>query len=116
MTPIPIKMAGHPSKLYLLEQDAELVHTPGFLSVDEKGALWLESKGYPWEHQTVRSVRSLRANAWFAEDPRSVYIYSGQRWNPAPFAPALAALRDRLTDALHERMNSALATLYSNGA
>lgn len=115
MAPISIKVSDRPGNKHLLDGGAELVHVPAFLPTDERAVLWDESQGYPWAHQTIRGVRTLRANAWFADDARAVYAYSGQRWSPVPLAPSLVALRERLEGAFHERMNSVLATLYPNG-
>ena len=98
-----------------LEPGAELVLVRGFLAEPERAALLAESASYPWEQKPVMGMPTLRANAWFAEDARAVYEYSGQRWVPAPLTPLQTALRDRLEPVLGERMNAVLAGYYPHG-
>ena len=98
-----------------LEPGAELVLVRGFLAEPERAALLAESASYPWEHQPVMGMPTLRANAWFAEDARAVYEYTGQRWVPAPLTLLQSALRDRLEPMLGERMNAVLAAYYPHG-
>jgi alkylated DNA repair dioxygenase AlkB len=98
-----------------LEAGAELLLVRGFLAEPERTALLAESASYPWEHQAVMGMPTLRANAWFAEDARAVYEYTGQRWVPAPLTPLQTALRDRLEPMLGERMNAVLAGYYPHG-
>jgi alkylated DNA repair dioxygenase AlkB len=100
---------------YVLEHGAELVLVPGFLTLSERCAFLDESASYPWEHQPVMGMPTLRANAWFADAARAVYEYTGQRWVPTPLTPLMSALCDRLEPVLDERMNAVLAAYYSHG-
>jgi alkylated DNA repair dioxygenase AlkB len=113
--PVPADFAGRSATLYALDHGAELVFVPGFLTEVEKERLLDESQKYPWARQPVMGVLTLRSNAWFAEDPRAVYKYSGQSWTPEPLTPQQVEVRDRLTAALGERMDSVLATHYPHG-
>ena len=88
----------------------------GFLAEAERAALLAESAGYPSKLQKpVMGMPTLRANAWFADDARAVYEYTGQRWVPAPLTPLQIALRDRLDPMLGTRMNAVLAAYYPHG-
>lgn len=110
-----VDLAGHPACVHVLEHGAELVLAPGFLTPSERTALLEESRRYPWARQPVMGVLTLRSNAWFAEDSRAVYEYTGQRWTPVPLTPTQRDVRDRLTSVLGERLNSVLATHYPHG-
>lgn len=117
MNQTTILVSNRAGDCYALEGGAKLTHVRNFLSMDERDTLWHESLTYPWQRQKIRGVETLRANAWFAEDPRAVYAYSGQCWSPRPFGPALTALRDRLLAVFVDcsGLNACLATRYPNG-
>ncbi|PLZ03792.1 alpha-ketoglutarate-dependent dioxygenase AlkB [Burkholderia sp. WAC0059] len=55
-----------------------------------------------------------RLTAWQGE-PDAVYVYSGIRNVPAPWSPAVAALRDAVSDVGGVRFNSVLLNRYRNG-
>lgn len=61
-----------------------------------------------------RLVDSPRLSRWIG-DPDAVYRYSGTRFAPHPWPPALPAVRDRLRDALGVAFNSVLANRYRDG-
>ena len=70
---------------------------------------------FPWERQTIRGVLTRRANAWFANDQRFVYRYTGQTWLPNPFTPAIFTICDRLEELCQCGLNCALGALYPDG-
>ena len=70
---------------------------------------------FPWQRQAIRGVLTRRSNAWFANDPRLVYRYSGQTWTPTPLTLELTEIRDCLTEACPCSFNSVLAALYPDG-
>lgn len=55
-----------------------------------------------------------RLTGWFG-DRDAVYRYSGRSFEPEPWTPALAQLRDRLNDLCGVRFNSVLANYYRDG-
>lgn len=71
-----------------------------------------------WEvHRIVmfgRPVDSPRLSCWIG-DPGTGYVYSRTRFEPRPWPPALAALRQRVDAAAGVAMNSVLANLYRDG-
>ncbi len=75
----------------------------------------LLSDDFPWERQAIRGVLTRRANAWFANDSRFVYRYTGQTWSPHQFTPAISEICDRLEELCHCGLNCALGALYPDG-
>ncbi|WP_028916504.1 alpha-ketoglutarate-dependent dioxygenase AlkB [Pseudoxanthomonas sp. J35] len=75
--------------------------------------------GLPWEVHHVRlfgrELPSPRLSCWIG-DADAVYRYSGSRFVPHPWTPALAGLRARLQEELGAPFNSVLANLYRSGA
>ena len=61
-----------------------------------------------------RSVDAPRLSCWIG-DPHAVYRYSGTRFSPHPWTPALSLLRDRVEAACGARFDSVLANLYRDG-
>ena len=72
----------------------------------------------PWERHRLRifgrEVESPRLSCWIG-DPDAVYTYSGTRFVPHPWTPALTELRETLSAQCAERCNSVLANLYRDG-
>lgn len=72
----------------------------------------------PWETHRIRifgrQVDSPRLSCWIG-DADAAYVYSGTRFEPRAWIPALAALRQRLEDTCQARFNSVLANLYRDG-
>jgi alkylated DNA repair dioxygenase AlkB len=100
--------------------DADLLFDPAFLTPVEAGDAFAALRhAIPWETHRIRlfgrEVDSPRLSAWIG-DPGAAYRYSGVRFEPHPWPPALAALRDRVADAAGSRFDSVLANLYRNGA
>jgi len=74
--------------------------------------------GIDWEVHRIRLfgrlVDSPRLSSWIG-DTGAGYVYSGVRFEPRPWPPVLAALRDRVSAVAGEQFNSVLANLYRNG-
>lgn len=72
----------------------------------------------PWEQHRLRifgrEVASPRLSCWIG-DADAVYTYSGTRFVPRPWTPALAELRAWLETALDAKFNSVLCNLYRDG-
>lgn len=72
----------------------------------------------PWETHRIRlfgrSIDSPRLSCWIGDDD-AVYTYSGTRFDPHGWTPALTALRLWLEGVLHAPFNSVLCNLYRSG-
>jgi alkylated DNA repair dioxygenase AlkB len=72
----------------------------------------------PWQQHRLRilgrEVDSPRLACWIG-DADAVYTYSGTRFEPKAWTPALIGLRDTLTHLCGEVYNSVLCNLYRNG-
>ena len=105
--------------LPLLLPDAELLLDPDFLPVAEATALLAHlTVAAAWEQRTIRlfgqAFPQPRLTAWYG-DAGARYTYSGLAWEPRPWLPVLARLRQRLEAATHARYNSVLLNLYRDG-
>jgi len=99
---------------------ADVTYAPAWLARDEADRLLsLLRDELPWEVHRIRMfgrvVDSPRLSAWIG-DADATYRYSGTRFVPHPWPPALLALRDRVGEACGTRFNSVLANLYRDGA
>jgi len=61
-----------------------------------------------------REVAAPRLSCWMG-DADAAYTYSRTRFEPQPWTPTVAALRDDLRERLGVRFNSVLANLYRDG-
>ncbi len=61
-----------------------------------------------------RLVDSPRLSCWMG-DPQAAYRYSGVRFTPVPWLPALAAVRERLQLETGHAFNSVLLNRYRDG-
>ncbi|KGI78720.1 DNA methylase [Oleiagrimonas soli] len=61
-----------------------------------------------------REVDAPRLSCWVG-DPGASYRYSGARFAPQPWTPALSALRERVQVACAATFNSVLVNLYRDG-
>jgi alkylated DNA repair dioxygenase AlkB len=72
----------------------------------------------PWERHRLklfgREIDAPRLSCWIG-DAGAVYTYSGVRFEPRPWTPTTAILRDDLAARLGLRFNSVLANLYRDG-
>jgi len=62
-----------------------------------------------------REIPAPRLSCWIG-DPGAAYTYSRVRFEPRPWTPALARVRQRIEQALDARFNSVLANRYASGA
>jgi alkylated DNA repair dioxygenase AlkB len=72
----------------------------------------------PWAQQNIvlfgRTIAQPRLSAWMG-DPDSTYTYSGLTQRPAPWTPAVAALRARVEATAERAYNGVLLNLYRDG-
>ncbi len=92
---------------------------PGWLARDEADALFdAVIETVPWSVHRLRlfgrEIDSPRLSCWMGDEGAS-YRYSGTRFTPQPWLPALVALRARLDREFDARFNSVLANLYRDG-
>jgi alkylated DNA repair dioxygenase AlkB len=97
----------------------ELSLWPQWLSAGEADGLLAELQvSIAWEVHRIRifgrEVDSPRLSCWIGDDD-ATYVYSRTRFQPRPWTPALAALRDRVAAACGSPFNSVLANLYRSG-
>ncbi|MCE3004904.1 MAG: alpha-ketoglutarate-dependent dioxygenase AlkB [Xanthomonadaceae bacterium] len=93
---------------------------PAFLDPGAADALLAEIDAeVPWERHHVRifgrEIPAPRLSCWIG-DPGAAYTYSRVRFEPRPWTPALARVRQRIEQALDARFNSVLANRYASGA
>ena len=99
---------------------ADVTFDPRWLPSPEADALLAAlSVTIPWQTHRIRlfgrEVASPRLSCWIG-DAGADYTYSGSRFTPQPWPPALAALRERVAVACCTRFNSVLANLYRDGS
>ena len=72
----------------------------------------------PWQRHRLklfgREIDAPRLSCWIGDADAS-YLYSGARFEPLPWTPTVAHLRDDLAVRLGVRFNSVLANLYRDG-
>ena len=100
--------------------DAQVRLARGWLAPAASAALMAALlREVPWEVHRIRmfgrEVASPRLSSWIG-DADAGYRYSGTRFEPKPWLPALSALRDRLQEELGQPFNSVLANRYRSGA
>jgi len=98
---------------------ADLALDPGWIAGADASALFTDLRaGVPWESHRIRvygrEFDPPRLSCWIG-DPQARYRYSGRWFEPRPWTPGLAALRDRLAAELDVPFNSVLANLYRTG-
>lgn len=98
---------------------ASLRFDPQYLGPDEaKAAFAALRSDIPWENHRIRmfgrELASPRLSCWIGDEGTG-YVYSGSRFEPHPWTPALSRLRERLQSVLGLDFNSVLANLYRDG-
>ncbi|MEO7757571.1 MAG: alpha-ketoglutarate-dependent dioxygenase AlkB [Dokdonella sp.] len=72
----------------------------------------------PWQQHRLnlfgREVAAPRLSCWMG-DPAATYTYSRTRFDPLPWTPTVALLRDDLAARFGLRFNSVLANRYRDG-
>jgi len=99
--------------------DASVRLARGWLAAGDAATLMQAvRRQVPWEVHRIRlfgrEVDSPRLSCWIG-DPGTAYRYSGKVFEPHPWPPALADLRQRIQDDLARPFNSVLANLYRSG-
>ena len=99
--------------------DAELRYAPEWLPVDLADELFATLRqSVPWETHRIRLfgrwVDSPRLSCWIG-DAEATYTYSGARFQPHPWPPALQQVRRQLAATLGCEFNSVLANRYREG-
>ena len=99
--------------------NAELLMDPAWLAPARADALMRTLReDLDWEVHRIRMfgrwVDSPRLSSWIG-DADAGYVYSGARFEPRPWHPALAGLRGELQSALGVDFNSVLANRYRDG-
>ncbi|RMH93437.1 alpha-ketoglutarate-dependent dioxygenase AlkB [Lysobacter pythonis] len=94
-------------------------HRPGWLPEAVAANLFAQLRvGVPWETHHIRmfgrTLAAPRLSCWIG-DPGAVYRYCGNRFEPRPWPPAVARLREALEAELGAGFNSVLANLYRDG-
>jgi alkylated DNA repair dioxygenase AlkB len=99
--------------------EADILLDPEYLAPAERAPLFAALREtVPWETHRIRifgrEVGSPRLSCWIG-DPEASYVYSGTRFEPQAWTPALLALRDRIAATTGARFDSVLANLYRDG-
>lgn len=91
-------------------------YSPGWVAEPDAVFAALQNE-ISWEQHELRihgrTIPTPRLTAWMGD---AAYTYSGLVNEPQPWAPGVAALRDRLTGELGVALNSCLANLYRDGS
>ena len=103
----------------LLLPKADLLFDPSFLPPREADALLVQlTTEVAWEQRAIRifgqEIPQPRLTAWYG-DPAARYAYSGLVWEPRPWTPTLAALRQQVEAATGASFNSVLLNHYRDG-
>jgi alkylated DNA repair dioxygenase AlkB len=98
---------------------ADVAIDPAWLPRDRADALFATlHAAIPWEVHRIRlfgrQVDSPRLSCWIG-DADAAYTYSGARFEPHPWPPALLPIRAQLARELEVDFNSVLANLYRGG-
>jgi alkylated DNA repair dioxygenase AlkB len=98
---------------------ADVRWRPGWLAPAEAAALFAQLRAdVVWDVHRIRLfgrlVDSPRLSCWIG-DPEASYRYSGTRFAPHPWPPALRPLRARLAVETGVAFNSVLANRYRDG-
>lgn len=104
----------------LIEQDGRAVVHRQWLDSREAAQLFDRLRqSLAWEQTVIsmygKQVAIPRLNAWCG-DVGSSYSYSGAYFDPQPWTPELAELRQRLQVFTQAKFNSVLANCYRNGS
>ena len=97
----------------------ELWFAPDWLETGQADALFAELQdAIEWETHRIRlfgrEVDSPRLSSWIGNED-AAYTYSGTRFQPRPWPPALTDILHRLAQELDCRFNSVLANRYRDG-
>ena len=113
-----VSMTQHKEHI-TLEDGGALTLVHDWIAADEREALFdsLERE-LPWKQETFTmggwEVSQPRLTCWLG-DPGAHYTYSRRTFEPSPWTPTLAALKERLNRESPVHFNSALGNLYRHG-
>ncbi|MBL0739625.1 alpha-ketoglutarate-dependent dioxygenase AlkB family protein [Chryseolinea lacunae] len=113
-----LSMFGEGGKSEGLPQDV-LAYTPALFNAHESstflGALIADT---PWEQRVVKmygkEMLTPRLTAWYGDENKN-YAYTGNRFHPLPWTPALLAIKERIEPLSGVRFNSVLLNYYRDG-
>ncbi|MGV3540805.1 MAG: alpha-ketoglutarate-dependent dioxygenase AlkB family protein [Rufibacter sp.] len=99
--------------------DAEVYLISSFIPVEEQEPLQQALTHHVhWRQEQIslfgKKVDQPRLTAWYADSGKA-YTYSGLTWEPLPWLPELAALREKLEQMTGAQFNSVLLNLYRHG-
>ncbi|QBB72744.1 alpha-ketoglutarate-dependent dioxygenase AlkB [Pseudolysobacter antarcticus] len=99
--------------------DADVQLLPNFLDVATAAKTFADLHAQIcWEQHRVRlfgrELDSPRLSCWIGDDD-AYYTYSRMQFEPRPWLPELANLRDRIALVCASKFNSVLCNLYRNG-
>ena len=97
----------------------ELELITGFIAPERAVALFDDvHAAVSWQARDIRiagrTLAEPRLTAWIG-DPDAHYTYSGRHNHPEPWPAALRALREQISAATGEALNSVLCNLYRDG-
>ena len=113
-------VSGADGALRVAAIDADLLYWPALLPA-ETADRWMAAIAgeVKWERHEVRiagrNVPCPRLSAWHG-DEGAAYAYSGTRYLPRPWSPALREARALVEQRVGARFNSVLLNLYRDGA
>lgn len=98
---------------------ADVRYDPGAICVSRAAVLFVALREQiVWQRHRLklfgREIDAPRLSSWIG-DADAIYTYSKTRFEPLPWTPALASLRDELRERLSFDFNSVLANLYRDG-
>jgi len=96
-----------------------LDYYPGFLGEERALALLEQLRRHtPWQQQSIhmygKVLQTPRLTAWYG-DKGSSYTFSGTRFDPLPWTPELAQLRQEIAGFTGMPFNSVLLNYYRDG-
>jgi alkylated DNA repair dioxygenase AlkB len=95
--------------------DADVRYFAGAFAPDADALFEALRSEIPWETHRLRlfgrMIDSPRLSCWIG-DPGTAYTYSGTRFEPHAWTPAVSSLRETLATRFGLRFNSVLANLY----
>lgn len=114
----PLPFGPAPAQVLALE-GADLRYLPLAYAAAEADAFFRALHDeIPWHQHRLnlfgREVAAPRLSCWIG-DPDATYVYSNARFEPLPWTPTVALLRDDLAARFGLRFNSVLANLYRDG-
>ncbi|TSD67243.1 alpha-ketoglutarate-dependent dioxygenase AlkB [Inquilinus sp. KBS0705] len=94
-------------------------YRPGFFTSVESAGLMQELKNtIAWKQESIQMYGKLlntpRLTAWYGDNSKT-YAFSGKKYDPLPWTPALLFVKERIEQAAGISFNSVLLNDYRNG-